>query len=204
MKITEKYAAKKEAILEKGMEVMWFNGYNGTSVKDIVSAAGIPKGSFYFYFDSKEEFAIEALSYYLEFVEKLSEPVMADPTLGPLEKLRKLYRVRVDAAFNMLECNCSDYQGGCFMSNIGQEMSDTNERIRATINEAMEVYRRPILKLLLEGKMAGEVKANLDPEQFLNFLESTVQGAMMMVKAQRDPKPLDDAEHFIFDVILKS
>ena len=203
MKITEKYAAKKEAILEKGMEVMWVNGYNGTSVKDIVSAAGIPKGSFYFYFDSKEEFAIEALKYYLEFTEKLSEPIMEDPTLGPMEKLRKLFKVRVDAAFNMFDCNCGEFQGGCFMSNLGQEMSDTNERIREAVNYAIEEFKGPIVKLLMEAQMAGEAKQDLDPNKFMNFLESTMQGAMMTVKASRDPQPIHDAEHFLFDVILK-
>lgn len=203
MKISEKYAAKKEAILEKGMEVMWFNGYNGTSVKDIVGAAGIPKGSFYFYFDSKEEFALEALKYYLEWTEKLSEPIMENTSLGPLEKLRRLFKVRVDAAFNLFDCECDQYQGGCFMSTLGQEMSDTNERIRLAVNQAVEEFKGPIVKLLMEAQMAGEVKQGLDREQFMNFLESTMQGAMMTVKASRDPQILADAEHFLFDVILK-
>lgn len=203
MKITEKYAAKKEAILEKGMEVMWINGYNGTSVKDIVNAASIPKGSFYFYFESKEDFAIEALNYYLEFNEKLSESLMEDPGLSPYQKLRKLFKVRVDAAFNLFECECGDFQGGCFMSNLAQEMSDTNERIRTAVNEAIEEFKKPIIALLQAAQAAGEINAQLDAEKFMNFLESTMQGAFMTVKASRDPQALEDAEHFLFDVILK-
>ena len=203
MKITEKYAAKKEAILEKGMEVMWINGYNGTSVKDIVNAAGIPKGSFYFYFDSKEDFAVDSLKYYLEFAEKLSEPIMEDPSLSPIQKLRKLFSVRVDAAFNIFECNCDDFQGGCFLSNLGQEMADTNERIRESVMTAIEKFKKPIITLLVEAQKVGEIKQDIDPEKFINFLESTMQGAMMTVKASRDPQALQDAEHFLFDVILK-
>ena len=53
-------ADKHEQILEAGLEVMFLNGYNGTGVKDIVEAAGIPKGSFYNYFESKEDFALQA------------------------------------------------------------------------------------------------------------------------------------------------
>lgn len=109
MKIIEKYVVKKEAIFEKGMEVMWFNGYNGISVKDIVSVVGILKGLFYFYFDFKEEFVIEVLKYYLEFIEKLFEFIMEDFILGFMEKLWKLFKVRVDVVFNMFECNCGEF-----------------------------------------------------------------------------------------------
>lgn len=203
MKITEKYTAKKEAILEKGMEVMWINGYNGTSVKDIVDAASIPKGSFYFYFDSKEDFALNALRYYLEFTEKLAEPIMNNPELSPYQKLRQLFKIRVDAAFNLFECTECNFQGGCFMSNLGQEMSDTNERIREAVNMAIEEFKKPIIALLTAAQELGEINKNISLEKFMSFLESTMQGAMMTVKASRQPQALHDAEHFLFDVILK-
>lgn len=54
---------KRDLILAKGAAVMTRRGYHGTGVQEIVQAAGIPKGSFYHYFASKEDFALQALEF---------------------------------------------------------------------------------------------------------------------------------------------
>ena len=74
---------KKDRILDAGIKVMYLNGYNGTGVKDIVNAAGIPKGSFYNYFDSKEAFALAALD--AMFVDTSSNNFLQSKDLPPLE-----------------------------------------------------------------------------------------------------------------------
>ena len=52
---------KKQDILDKSADIMYLKGYNATGVQEIADAAGIPKGSFYNYFDNKEQFAIELM-----------------------------------------------------------------------------------------------------------------------------------------------
>ena len=66
MSPTIKHDAKADFLLEKGTELLWSKGYNATSVNDIVKAADIPKGSFYFYFDSKEDFYVQAIKKYFD------------------------------------------------------------------------------------------------------------------------------------------
>ena len=61
---TLKHEVKADFLLERGIELLWSKGYNATSVNDIVKAANIPKGSFYFYFDSKEDFTVKAIEKY--------------------------------------------------------------------------------------------------------------------------------------------
>jgi len=61
---TLKHDLKADFLLDKGIELLWSKGYNATSVNDIVKAAEVPKGSFYFYFDSKEDFAVRAIEKY--------------------------------------------------------------------------------------------------------------------------------------------
>ena len=56
---------RKDEIIKASIDLMYLKGYNGTSVKDITDAAGIPKGSFYNYFEDKEQYAIDALHHYL-------------------------------------------------------------------------------------------------------------------------------------------
>ena len=57
MSKTLSHSIKSDFLLEKGIELLWSKGYNATSVNNIVKEANIPKGSFYFYFNSKEDFA---------------------------------------------------------------------------------------------------------------------------------------------------
>ena len=54
---------KKDALIEAGKGIMLRKGYHGTGVKEIVDAAGVPKGSFYNYFKSKEDFVLSAMEY---------------------------------------------------------------------------------------------------------------------------------------------
>ena len=56
----------KRRLIECAAELFWKNGYSATGVSEILNHAGLPRGSFYFYFKSKDELAIAAISYYRE------------------------------------------------------------------------------------------------------------------------------------------
>ena len=86
-----KHDDKKEQILWAGLELMKIHGYNGTSVKDIVDAAGVPKGSFYNYFVSKESFALEALDAVAEHEMRIATELMDAKGGSPLTRLRYFF-----------------------------------------------------------------------------------------------------------------
>ena len=94
MSKTLKHDLKADFLLDKGIELLWANGYNATSVNDIVKAAEIPKGSFYFYFDSKEDFTVKALEKYFD---KQFPPVLAvlqDLSVSPKQRVLNFYEFR--------------------------------------------------------------------------------------------------------------
>ena len=95
MSKTLKHDLKADFLLNKGIELLWAKGYNATSVNDIVKAAEIPKGSFYFYFDSKEDFAVQALEKYFnqQFVPAFE--VLQNKEISPKERLIAFYNFRV-------------------------------------------------------------------------------------------------------------
>ena len=88
--------SKKDHILWAGLEVMKIQGYNGTSVKDIVDAAGVPKGSFYNYFDSKENFAVEALEAAASANFQQMRAQLHDVTVAPMERLKNLFENQIN------------------------------------------------------------------------------------------------------------
>ena len=95
MQKSSKQEIKADFLLEKGIELLWANGYNATSVNDIVMAAGVPKGSFYFYFDSKEDFAVKAIDKYFSEVVKPTFDILDKRDLRAKERILAFYEYRV-------------------------------------------------------------------------------------------------------------
>src|SRR5690606_38807906 len=105
---------KKDLLLDAGLQVMACRGYNGTSIKDIVDAAGVPKGSFYTYFKSKEDFAVEALHKVTEERIQHNRHLLNNRTIAPLERLKRFFQD------NAGPCE-QGITGGCFIGNMCQE-----------------------------------------------------------------------------------
>lgn len=190
-----KHEARKEAILQAGLEVLWEKGYNGTGVKDLVEAAGIPKGSFYFYFDSKEDFAVEALEYYIR-QNNPEQGLLAQATgHDPLERLQAYAALRMEG---IASCSTS-IKRGCMLSNLMAEMTGQNDAIRAAVLRGERKLRQPVIDLLQEAIDEGQLPADEDPEAMAAFMESTIRGAVTSAKAMQSREPLDQALHYLFD-----
>lgn len=175
---------KKERILEAGLEVMKAQGYNGTSVNDIVAAAGIPKGSFYNYFDSKEDFAIEAIERAaIEGHEAGVAILRADSP--PFERLARFFEEQ------SRDCCDRKFKVGCFLGNMSQEMADGNEVIRAKVNQLLDEHTQLIQSVLDEAKSIGQLNADEDTQGLAEFLFNAWEGALLRMKAAKTRAPLD-------------
>ena len=95
MSATVKNRDKADYLLDKGLNILWSKGYNGTSVNDIVSAADVPKGSFYFYFKSKEDFTVHALQRYFSLKRAATIEVLSHENIPAVERLFNYYNHRV-------------------------------------------------------------------------------------------------------------
>ncbi len=180
-----KREAKKSLLLERGLEVMKVHGYNGTSVKDIVDAAGTPKGSFYNYFASKEDFAVEALDRVGRETLEEGERLMGSPEQPPLTRLRGFFLAHTEQA-----C-AGDFRAGCFLGNLGQEMSDSCEAIRCKVQQTLSANARMFRKVLEQGRASGQLGPAIDPEQTAEFIFNAWEGTLMRMKADKSRAPLD-------------
>ena len=176
---------KKEHILQHGLAVMKRSGYNGTSVKDIVDAAGVPKGSFYNYFDSKEGFAIDALDYEFSQNFKESQRQLLNPTKPPLERLHIFFSNMADALSE------AGFEAGCFVGTLCQEMSDTNPTIRTKVRRLLSKNAGLVSEVLLEAQNNGDIDAALPVPALAEFVFNAWEGALMKSKASKCREPLD-------------
>lgn len=195
---THKYEIKAEHLLEKGTEILWSKGYNGTSVNDIVKAAGIPKGSFYFYFKSKEDFAIKAIEHY--FNENIGPflSILEDKATSPVKRLVAVYEYRIEKLKGELNCKL-----GCLASNIGNEMSEHSESIRKVILEKEKFYKGKLVEVAEEAQECGEINASLNVTNLIEFIEDAGKGAMITMKEMQSSYPIDNHLNMIKTVILK-
>ncbi len=170
----------KEEILEKGIQYLWEHGYHGTSVKDVVEAAGIPKGSFYAYFPSKEEFAVEALQAYANRGQALMQNTLHNDALTPKERIIRFYQKRAEDSKN------SEFRLGCLNANLTQEMAGNNESIRKTTCGIMQQFQQPLQKAFLLAQQANQMTTEFTAEELVIFLESAWSGVLTSSKSNRN------------------
>ncbi len=187
----------KTRILEAGAELIHQRGFNNTGLKDILKAADVPKGSFYFYFDNKEAFGIEMVDFLRQRFRGMTAPIVEDHNRSPLERLRALF----DAFHGYFESQ--GFTRGCPFGNLAQEMGDLSAPFRAKLREAMDNLVFTFMTLLEQAQTAGEIPGDLDAQDTATFIVEAWHGAIIRMKVTKDAEPLSICYAFIFDKLLK-
>ena len=188
MSPTLKHDVKADFLLDKGMELLWSKGYNATSVNDIVKAAEIPKGSFYFYFESKEDFAVKAINkYFDQNFEMIFTILHNNEEPSPKQRLMNFHNFRSDMLRDEL-----GYSGGCLACNVGNEMSEHSEKIRNAIHAKEIVLIDNIAKVIKQAQDAGEIENSFDAHDMASFLEDAGKGAMISMKETNSSYPIEN------------
>src|SRR4051812_9085578 len=163
----------KTVLLETGKSVFLAKGYNNSGIEAILHAAGVPKGSFYYYFQSKEDFGLQVLNRFAEDVRANFERCLADTSLTPLGRLRKYFE---EARLRLESRQC---RNGCLVGNLSQELADQSEAFRARLQEIFDGIRERYAECLNEAQAAGEIPPDLDVRELAEFCLSSWQGAIL-------------------------
>ena len=187
----------KSQILEKGAEIIHLKGFNHAGIQEILKTAGVPKGSFYNYFESKEDFGLQVIDYFASFFATLIAPILQAKALSPLEKIREI----LDQFFPFFKSR--DYAYGCPIGNLAQEMGDLSPAFRLKLKGAIDSMADIYAELLEEAKAAGEIDAALDSRQTAYFIVSSWHGALTRMKVEKSLEPLENHRRFIFERVLR-
>lgn len=177
---------KREKLLDQGVHLLMSQGYHATGVNEIVKSVQIPKGSFYSYFESKEAFAAEAITHYIEpFIQSLTNHLHT-PRIDALTALKNYYKALI------IEVEKSGYQGGCLLGNLMGEIGDTSELCHQSLKSAVDRYRSLQHKALLKGQKEGVVRQDRSAESMANLLVNNWQGALLRMKLEQSVQPLEE------------
>ncbi|GAA3631846.1 TetR/AcrR family transcriptional regulator [Flavivirga jejuensis] len=194
---TVKHDAKADFLLEKGIEILWSKGYNGTSVNDIVKAANVPKGSFYFYFDSKEDFAVKAIDKYFNAHFAESKVLLEGTSINPKQRLINFYEFRASLLKGEMECKM-----GCMACNLASEMADHNEKIRTAILVKEQKVLELITSTIKEAQEVGDIKNTMKAEIIASFIEDAGKGSMISMKEMKSPEPIDNFILMVKEILI--
>jgi TetR/AcrR family transcriptional repressor of nem operon len=188
---------KKTDIIKAGMGIMARQGFNSTGIEAILKQAGVPKGSFYYYFPSKQEFGLSVLDHFAAGIDRIFSSFLEDQSVPPLTRLKNCLESLV-ARFERNNCSI-----GCLAANIGQEMADQSEDFRQKLVEIFHSWIDYFEKCLGEAKDAGEIPDDISPECLAEFFLSGFEGALLMSKVMKSPLPLRNFIDVFFGRVLK-
>ena len=186
----------KTKILEVGARVIHLKGFNNAGIQEILKEAGVPKGSFYHHFESKEDFGLQVIDYFKDYFAALAKGVLEDASASPLERLERL----LDWFIGFFESK--DYAFGCPIGNLSQEMGDLNPSFQKSLNSAIDAMAGSYAKVLDEARTAGEIPESLGIRDASYFIVSSWHGALVRMKVMKSSEPLENHKRFIFDHVL--
>jgi TetR/AcrR family transcriptional regulator, transcriptional repressor for nem operon len=179
----------REKLLHSALSLFHQFGYNGTSVQDIVAEAGVPKGSFYNHFKSKEEIAIAASDFYSSI---LLSHLELENTVSPVKRLRNFFR------YIVREMQRYEYTRGCLLGNFAAEITNATPTLKHRMSEHLDDATRRIVIVITQAQQAGEMDATLPSLEFSRFLLDSLYGAIFRSKADRTERPMKSFERFAF------
>src|SRR2546426_8252085 len=190
-------ATTKVALVDAGTRLILEQGYHHTGIQDVLQAAGVPKGSFYYYFPSKEAFGLEVIAQFAAAYLARLEQYLGDTTASPLTRLRR-HHEELLARFERRGC-----RGGCLIGNLSQELADQSPRLRAQLDAVLSSWRERYAQLFREAQAVGELRADFDPQGLADFYLNSFEGALLRAKASQSPAPLRVFLTCMFDSVLQ-
>lgn len=182
----------RELLLRTGLEVLTEKGFSATGIDEILSRVGVPKGSFYHYFDSKEDFGLRLIERYAQFFAKKLDRHLRNSALSPIERLRSF----VDDAKEGMSRHA--FRRGCLIGNLGQEMGSLPESFRAGLQDTFEDWQERLAACLSEAQQIGELSGGADAGQLATVFWIGWEGAVMRAKLEQSVKPLELFASYFF------
>lgn len=180
----------KERLIESVLELIWTGSYGSTSVEHICERAGVKKGSFYHFFESKTCLALAAIDHsWNEYRKELDR--MFSPTVSPMERILDCFRNSRREQEDLLKLHGRVL--GCPIHSLGAEVSTVDLKLRDRLQEVLAQFIRYFESAIRDGQAQGMMVAG-DPELLARIVFAFSEGQLLHARMQNDLGPLDDLE----------
>jgi TetR/AcrR family transcriptional repressor of nem operon len=188
----------RENLLNHGVGLLMQQGYHGTGLKEILDAVQIPKGSFYNYFGSKENFAAETIEHYIvPYIAQLQSYLAQSEgnALGGLERYLQE---------SIIDLERTEFKGGCLLGNLIGEMGETSEVCRVALQSSLNRYRDVWELGLSRAQNEGTIRADKSARELADLWVNAWQGALLRMKVEQSVDPLKQCYHELLGSFFKA
>ncbi|HEY3433850.1 MAG TPA: TetR family transcriptional regulator C-terminal domain-containing protein [Rhodocyclaceae bacterium] len=179
-------ADTRTLLIQIGTEILSERGFDTTGIDTVLKRAQVPKGSFYYYFASKEDFGLAIIDNYAAYFAKRLACIFGDSGLTPRAQLETF----IDSGIAGLEKY--NFQRGCLVGNLGQEMASLNETFRLRLEAIMAEWEAVVEACLRAGQNTGEFDPALDAATASRFFWLSWEGAVLRAKLAKSALPIKD------------
>jgi TetR/AcrR family transcriptional repressor of nem operon len=177
----------RDNILASGQRLMAAKGFSAVGLNEILTAAGVPKGSFYHYFGSKEAFGEALLEGYFEDYLAAIDATLRQPGQTMAERLIAYFRSWQETQ-SLLDC-----QGKCLAVKLGAEVADLSETMRTSLQRGTAGIVARLAAAIEAGVAEGSLAVDDEPGRVAQSLYQLWLGSSVMVKIVRSAQPFESA-----------
>ncbi len=188
----------RERLLDAGLDTLHRRGFNGCGVQEITETAGVPKGSFYNHFESKEALGAAVVERYWQQRAGTLLRLLVKADVRPRERLCRYFAAM---AANMAK---RAYTGGCLIGNLGTELSDQSELVRGGLAAVFAGWTEAVESCIREGQREGEIRADCDAAVLASFLINAWEGAVLRAKVEKNGTPFEEFHQVVFGKLFTS
>ncbi|MBL8471529.1 MAG: TetR family transcriptional regulator C-terminal domain-containing protein [Rhodocyclaceae bacterium] len=170
----------RAAVVRAGVALLTEHGVTATGIDQVLNAAGIPKGSFYHYFGSKENFLKEVVLAYGDYFSRKLARHFENADAPPLARIEAFV---ADAAAGMARY---EFRRGCLAGNLGQEVAALSDDLRRAIVATFEGWEAQLADCLHQAVARGDIAADADVAELASAFWTGWEGAVLRAKLQRD------------------
>lgn len=186
----------RERLLQSGVETLTEKGFSATGLDEILRRVSVPKGSFYHYFASKNDFGTALIQRYADYFAHKIDRILQDDARKPLERMKRFV---ADAVSGMARYG---YKRGCLVGNLGQEMGNLPEIFREQLKSVFIDWQSRVAICLEAAKIEGQITPDADCDKLAEVFWIGWEGAVLRAKLEKSPKPLIAFSDFYFNSII--
>lgn len=188
----------RENLLNHGVALLMQQGYHGTGLQEILDAVQVPKGSFYNYFGSKENFAAEIIGHYIEpYLTQLENYLNESEGDAFLALERYLNE-------GIAELEKTQFKGGCLLGNLTGEIGDTSDVCRNALQIALNRYRDVWEIGFRRAQKEGSIRTDKTAREIADLWVNSWQGALLRMKIEQSTAPLIQCKQTLLNEFFKA
>ena len=183
-----------EAALDHAMELFWCNGYEATSMRDLLGGMGIGRGSFYDTYGDKRSIFLAALDRF-ERTRTAWVPEALEDGDSPLEAIRYVFERTVDSLVGF------EPRRGCLLANSAVELAPQDPEVADRISRYVRRTEDAFERALMRARAAGELPEHKDPKALARFLVNNLQGLRVVARAGATRESLEDTVGVVLEAL---